>query len=551
MSTANITKVYLLDVPLEKDYKNTLYFANATAQYNYFYSKKVKSYTDFTYQRKDNIIRIPDVYDNIYTCNYVMYQNTNYGNKWFYCFIDKMEYINDGRTDIHISTDVIQTWLFNYTIKPSFVEREHVNDDTIGLHTIPENVDTGEYILSGTALLYAPASGTNVCIMTTDLPDQVKATTGYSYYKYGGILSGCYMLIPKPSSTFNADVTVFCNLMSALDKANAIIGIFVVPNNLIPSGITYNDFSITEQNKIYNFSMGILPSSISATELSSSTSLTPPTTIDGYTPHNNKLKCWPYSYFYITNNVGSDIEFHYEDFVNNTATFKTVATITPGCSIRTIPLNYKKLTDSGSTDYCYNYGIPVGKYPICSWRSDLYLGWLKENTYNLGLTIGGGVASIGGGVALLVAGAFTGAGAVGGIGMIAGGVGAISSAMVQKYQHRLTPEQGNGNTNTNDVTFSAGKIETKAHKMTIRSEYAQIIDQYFDMFGYKVNTVKTPNSNHRSQWWYTKTIDVNIDGNIPDEDIQKIKDCYNNGITFWKNASNIGNYSLSNAIVTP
>ena len=36
----NITKLYLLDVPLENDYKNTLYFANATAQQTYFQSKK-------------------------------------------------------------------------------------------------------------------------------------------------------------------------------------------------------------------------------------------------------------------------------------------------------------------------------------------------------------------------------------------------------------------------------------------------------------------------------------------------------------------------------
>ena len=31
--------------------------------------------------------------------------------------------------------------------------------------------------------------------------------------------------------------------------------------------------------------------------------------------------------------------------------------------------------------------------------------------------------------------------------------------------------------------------------------------------------------------------------------IQKIKNAYNNGITFWRNASEIQNYSLSNGIV--
>lgn len=49
-------------------------------------------------------------------------------------------------TNIYIETDVFQTWQFDFIYKRSFVEREHVNDDTIGLHTIPEGIETGEYI---------------------------------------------------------------------------------------------------------------------------------------------------------------------------------------------------------------------------------------------------------------------------------------------------------------------------------------------------------------------------------------------------------------------
>ena len=82
-----------------------------------------------------------------------------------------------------------------------------------------------------------------------------------------------------------------------------------------------------------------------------------------------------------------------------------------------------------------------------------------------------------------------------------------------------------------------------------KKEYARIIDDYFTMFGYKVNRVKIPNKAHRSRYWYTKCINVNIDGNVPQNDMQKIKEVYNNGVTFWRNASEIENYSLSNNIV--
>lgn len=76
-----------------------------------------------------------------------MYQNENYGNKWFYAFITKMEYDNDYMTNISIETDVYQTWQFDIIFKKCFVEREHVEDDTIGKHTVPESLEHGEYII--------------------------------------------------------------------------------------------------------------------------------------------------------------------------------------------------------------------------------------------------------------------------------------------------------------------------------------------------------------------------------------------------------------------
>lgn len=59
--------------------------------------------------------------------NYVMYQNSNYSDKWFYAFIVNMRYENDSTTYITIATDVWQTWQFDLTFKPSFVEREMIN----------------------------------------------------------------------------------------------------------------------------------------------------------------------------------------------------------------------------------------------------------------------------------------------------------------------------------------------------------------------------------------------------------------------------------------
>lgn len=103
---------------------------------------------DFTYQRKDFIIRIPQVYETIEKYNYVMYKNPDYSTKYYYAYITDIRYINDNMTEVTIKTDVFQTWQFDFIYMRSFVEREHVNNDTIGLHTIPESVERGEYIVN-------------------------------------------------------------------------------------------------------------------------------------------------------------------------------------------------------------------------------------------------------------------------------------------------------------------------------------------------------------------------------------------------------------------
>ena len=56
-----------------------------------------------------------------------MYQNANYGDKWFYAFIVNMRYISDYTTEIEILTDAFQTWQFDIIFKQSFVEREMLN----------------------------------------------------------------------------------------------------------------------------------------------------------------------------------------------------------------------------------------------------------------------------------------------------------------------------------------------------------------------------------------------------------------------------------------
>ena len=111
------------------------------------------------------------------------------------------------------------------------------------------------------------------------------------------------------------------------------------------------------------------------------------------------------------------------------------------------------------------------------------------------------------------------------------------------------PNQAEGNTNTSDINFSLNKSGLTLYTKTIKKEYAKVIDMYLSMFGYKINSVKTPNIYGRQNWNYVKTIDCNFDGDIPQTHLNIIKNIFNQGITFWHNPNSIYNYNLNNNIL--
>lgn len=540
MSNINKTKAYLLNVPLENDYKNTLYFTSKSAQEDYFKSRIKRTYNDFSYQRKDEPVYIDTIdsnglaseYDDLINAgvNYVMYQNSQYSNKWFYAFITDIKYISDGVVEIQLETDVIQTWLFEFNVKASFVEREHVSDDTIGKHTIPEGLETGEYISNGN---HDIDMGEMYIVVGTTQVYETKEKGGL----YGGCYSGVHYVVWKLEDY--TGVNSFLNYMDEGGYGDAISSVF-----LLPEFVVREILDIQENGETVVINGTKKASQTECLVIKNIPSLDNSGTLDGYAPSNNKLFTFPYNYLLASNNVGGSAIYRYEHFnttregMETDCLFNLYGVVCPGGSIKLVPKEYKGVTEN------LEESLNAGKFPICNWNSDVYTNWLTQNGVNIALSIASGSLQMAGGVALMA----SGAGALAGAGSIASGGLSIAQTLGQVYQQSLVPPQAEGNINCGDVLRGINKNTFTFYKMSIKAEYARIIDQYFHMFGYKVNMVKVPNKAHRARFWYTKTIDVNIDGAIPNKDMQKIKNCYNNGITYWRNAAEIQNYALGNII---
>ena len=530
------TDVYLLKVPLEIDGTNQLTFANTTAQFNYFSNLPKVVFDNFKYQRKDETIRIPALVDDIMQYNYVMYRNEAYSNKWFYAFISAIEYINDNVTAVKIKTDTWQTWQFDLNYKPVFVEREHVNDDTIGAHTVDESLDVGDYVINKSTTLKpnkttldADGDPINwafpIFFQVTELVGTAAGTSQWYNAEYNRIFSGLYYF----ACTSVTDARLLLNQYASASKSDAIVAIFHAPKEFLSGAIKVSGDGAT----IY-----IPANSNYLSNLLDATAITRPTALNGYVPKNNKLFTYPFSYVYVTNNAGTNTTFRFEDFADNDLHFFIAGALSQGCAIKMCPISYKGYTANAEV---FEFGIPGAKYPICAWATDYYTNWVTQNAANQANSFAQvGVSTLAGTLMGNVAG-----------GIIGGGASLISTVannLTQKYQASLVPDQAKGNTNTGDLLMGWERYYT-IDCMSCRAEVAKIIDDYFSMFGYKVNTVKVPNITGRRNWNFVKTEGCYIEANIPQEDLQNIKSMFDRGVTFWHNPVTFADYSQNNDII--
>lgn len=146
----NSTIQLMKNVPLNNRQTDTYFFGTRTLQTNFFAQFVPTGYTfqKQSYQRVNReYCKLKINPELVHECNYMRFQNTAFGDKWFYGFILDSDYINNNTVIIHYKIDPLQSWFFEYSnnMKQCFVEREHTATDVIGENLQDEPVLLGEY----------------------------------------------------------------------------------------------------------------------------------------------------------------------------------------------------------------------------------------------------------------------------------------------------------------------------------------------------------------------------------------------------------------------
>lgn len=553
-------EIVLLDVPLEIDNKNQLTFENANAQFQYFrFLDGARSYDKVTYIRKDKYIVVDDCYDNLIKFNYCMYQNENFSNKWYYAFIVGIEWLSPNSTKMYIKTDVWQTYQFDITFLSSFVEREHiaVADDLPGANLINEGLETGEYIENASTSI--EGLNPNYVIAYARNPNEGGGDSGTFLYKgcyVNGIPSGLYYWVGHAAQ-------LLAQLKLMQDYSDDIKAVFTVPSVAI---LGFGGYSLAQLENQSTTVGGWIHDELASTGREFTLNSTP-TTLNGYSPRNAKLRQYPYVYLGFTPTSGDQAIFRYEDFTSGTPSFKLVSEVNPNPSPLFIPKNYK-----GTSGLNYSEAVKLSGYPSISWVSDYFSSWIAQNTdlvrfnqerteaeYQLGVGskainyMGNAISSAVG----LVSGTGIGGGFLGSTANILYDTWAgrqrtdmdIEEQMLQVEKQKMLPSSASIGTNAGMLGYGYQNSDIFT-RYTIKSQFAERLDLYFDMYGYKTNKLKIPNLNNRPNWNYVKTIGSNIiqasGKSIPQEDLQELKAIFDNGVTLWHNTNTFLDYSQNN-----
>ena len=520
----NTTIKLLKNVPLDTTYQHTIFFSNKTEQTSYFSSLVKHNLTSQSYQRvQRGSIRVGISADSCYDCNYLMFQNTNYGVKWFYAFITGVEYVNNDVCEIHFVIDVIQTWFFDFKLKECFVEREHSETDEIGDNVIRENVDVGDVVDLGA--LYDQFTDMHLCIcVASAVTDGGVPTSGAMY---NGVYSGIEIF---GYDTDEHGVQSCNNFLKAVNEAgmsDSIISIFMMPREFFTAfgGSDILSYTVEKEKE---------------------------TLAGGYVPKNNKLYTYPYSFIRVCNEQGVAGAYPYELFSGDDCKFELFGSVSPSPECLLYPISYKGQLKN------YDEGVLMNNFPQCAWATDSFKQWIAQNFGNIALSVGSGIASLAVGNMAADTRALnsfrSGGNPVNAYQarevqktQVATDVsGGIANSIVGIAEARLLPPQAHG-AMSSTLNAALDRFNFLISKVSIRPEYAKTIDDYFTMFGYATKRVKVPNISSRPHWNYVQTIGCVCVGSVPADDMREICSIHDRGITYWKNGNEIGNYELDNS----
>ena len=532
------------DVPLDASQVRQLSFADKNEQYNYFRSKAIRVFTDFKYIREHRGVKVPVNAEEIGNACYLCFKNQASG-KWYYAFVTQVIYINPETSLLNFEIDVYQTFLFDMVIRDCDISREHVANDDFKTNTVQEPVDVGDYVIAheevqvlGDLDSYYPFIILSAIDLLSDpgTLEEPKVTAAQGGV-YGGLPSAVRAYLVEPNQWETSSITAIMEALSSYPwVSQSILAIYALPSFGF-SG------TVTVRQSAMGFNIGVISDSSSPFRSGAGGALIGwQSKFPSY--KNKKMYNSQFSFIECLLPNGNRFVLKPEFIKDSAPVVMLVSTLIPAPNFYFYTPDYCGAEEDFLLNANNISGFPCfpvqnNTYPLQTAQAEATNTLVhSQNRSNIFWdTVGNVVQSV-----------FTGDP----LNVLSTGIDAYKNVRSElqsseRDRQRIGQMQTNvsltGASGGGLATFIASKkLEILYRWRTVKPEFSEKIEQFFDVYGYKVSRFGVPNLNSRPRYNYIKCNNVNIYGNIPNEFLQPLRNMFINGFTLWHDKNNVGTY---------
>lgn len=583
------------NVPLMASYEHTIDFKTKEEQFSYIFGFRKHTLTNYSYIRKEReYIAVELSLADLDDVNYLSFRSSE-GDRLYYAFVTDKVYVNQFTSHIFFQIDVLQTYMFDYEWRASYIQQAHVDrwnaehkpiysktDEGLSygdeysvecgfkiqqsekvrwlLVTMidPTSDPNGELSIGGFVPSignFKPVENPFACYLVPLIMDGSITGVFVEGYAEGelGELSSTYpdfikFMLSSALGNYIRSVSLltYNPFITMETQEGEVIHVKFSTNTLKAfayfkksDGTYINLLCLSAINGGFNgllatakWDIGLentLPTSKQWDELKSN-----PRKTKRDKRFESKLLCAPYRFNLLTDWRNNPVVIKNEYVPTDKIKINYSMALSYNAPFRFSIEGYKNDPEGRYTSLLQPIAL---EFPIIS---DAYYTYMLENKNTIQANLTNSIINAGAGA---ISGAISGGGIGGAGGALFGGItGAISGALNVQAQIRsenakqadlkMKPDSV---INSTDSSFNIvdGNSEITFYRFQICCENEEIIGEIFNMYGYKVNRVVVPNTRSRVRFNYIQTVGANIVGSFNQEDILKIKEIYNRGVTIW------------------
>lgn len=546
MPTIPNTTLYVGVVPWNSDLKNVQSYNSRAEQISTIQGLLRHKYEHINIIRRDSDLILKGVNEDLTQCNYLMYQNKDISDKWYFAFIDNVQYNSLNSVIISHTIDVWQTYQFDITYYKNLILRAHVakSADTVGRWLAPEPISVApeferkhnvfnnlswvpQYVLHSTSVFNNSTkkyeykgNGTGATLSAeygifVDDDDDVQTVV-----KNYGKLSAAEALKSNDDDEYSnwiADLLTGQTIDKAVklisttsisqlqDHRNELIGLYAIPAWVHDGTNKYATNNIKKKEVTV-----VLPTTTLAC---------------GYTPRNKKMLsslCKAYLFY---NENGFKLPLKPELFTSGSPSFTVKST---------------ELSTNGFILQIGSYADYTAKTNKISYRCENRLGYDANTGLDKVLNTLTSAVGVVNAVGSVASQAF--AGNVGGA--VQGAVGAVQQSinMIDALGQRGVSTGASGDI----MSITENRAMPVFADVSPTEAQCRYIDDYLDVYGYAINEIGKISTymKNRSNWNYIQVANCNIKVSAPNDDVNKLKQMFESGVTIWH--KNFGDYDQAN-----